>query len=242
VALLGSSCGAAIRSRARPTLTCVSSYVRPAVVEQACRDADGAVIEYGNRWGSEGPAEDSYSVDTHPERFAALHQIADALIDYLQRSYQVQVTDDLGCVQDLRRPRADALRAVRLVPAAADAAVLTFVLTAYPGVVVHAGLLNDFVYPGCGCDACDETWQSVADELEWTVQAVVSGGYREEVRGIVGEPWIWHRLMAEDGSHNASGGTIADAGADAALRAAAARLAELPGGWAAWPRREITRR
>jgi hypothetical protein len=239
---VASSRSAAILSQARPTLICVSSYVRPVVVEQTCRDADSAVIEYGSRWGSEGPAEASYSVDSHPERFAPLHQIADALIGYLQRSYQVQVTDDLGCVQDLRRPRADALRAVRLVPAVADAAVLTFVFTAYPGVIVHAGLLHDFVYPACGCDACDETWQSVADELEWTVQDVVSGGYREEVRGMVREPWIWHRLIAQDGSHNASGGTVADAGADAGLPAAAARLAELPGGWAAWPRREIAPR
>jgi hypothetical protein len=217
----------------------VSSYVRPAVVAQPCRDADGAVIEYGHRWGSEGPPADSYSVDSHPERFAPLHQIADALIDYVQRSYQVEVTDDLRFVQDLRRPRADALRAVRLVPAAADAAVLTFVFTAYPGVIVHAGLLHDFVYPGCGCDACDETWRSVADELELTVQAVVSGGYREEVRGSPdNHPWIWCYMTAEDGSHNSSGGADAGAEAGAELLAASARLNQLPGGWAPWQRRD----
>ena len=43
------------------------------------------VIEYGNRWASRGgtPPEDSYSVDEHPERFAPLHTVAAALIDYL---------------------------------------------------------------------------------------------------------------------------------------------------------------
>lgn len=91
----------------------MSSYVRPAVAEQTYRDANGAVIEYGNRWGSEGPAEDFYSVDSHPERFAPLHQIADALIDYLQRNYQVEITDDVSCVQDVRYPPPDSQRAVR---------------------------------------------------------------------------------------------------------------------------------
>lgn len=57
-----------------------------------------------------------------------------------------------------------------MTPAAADAAVLTFVFTDYPGVIVHAGLLHDFLYPVCGCDACDETWQSVAEDMEWNVQ------------------------------------------------------------------------
>jgi hypothetical protein len=215
----------------------VNRYVRPAVVEQTYRDADDAVIEYGHRWGSDGPPPDSYSVDSHPERFAPLHDIATALIEYLQRSYQVEVTDDLDCVQDLTRPRTDAVRAVRLAPARAESAVLTFVFTAYPGVIVHAGLLHDFAYPICGCDACDETWHSVADELEWTVQTIVSGGYREEVRGGPDEPWIWCRLTAEDGTRNRSGGVAAAEVADD-LVTAAARLKQLPEGWAPWPRRE----
>ena len=224
-----------ISLEAPSTLTDVSSYVRPTVLEQTHRDADGAVIDYGNRWDGDAPAEDSYSVDSHPERFAPLHQIANALIDHLQRNYQVQVNDDLGCVQDLRHPPPKALRAVRLTSAATDAAALTFVFTDYPGVIVHAGLLHDFIYPACGCDACDETWQTVADQLEGDVQAVVSGGYREQVRGSAQEPWIWHQLITSDGVR--SGGTDASADVGAHLRAAAARLETLPGRWAAWPRR-----
>jgi hypothetical protein len=216
------------------------SYVRPTVVAETYRDANGAVIPYGHRWGSDGPPEDTYSVDTHPERFAPLHRIADALIEHLRRDYLVEVTDDLSCALDLRRPWVGALRAVRVVPAAADAAALTFVFTAYPGVIVHAGLLHDFVLPGCGCDACDETWQSVADELESIVQTVTSGGYREEVRDGPQGPWIWSYLRAPDGSHNSSGGSDATGEEGADLRAAAARLAELPGGWAPWPPRDVS--
>jgi Family of unknown function (DUF6226) len=214
----------------------VSSYTRPAVTERTYRDADGAVIEYGNRWRGQSPPEDTYSVDSHPERFAPLHQVAEALIDWLQSRFAVETVDDLSCVQDIRH-RVDASRAVRLTPAGADAAPLTFVLTRYPGVIVRAGLLHDFVYPICGCDACDETWTSVADELEWHVFAVVSGGYREEVRGSDREPWIWHQLTAADGSRSSSGGWDATAEADEQLGAAATRLQALPAGWAAWPRR-----
>jgi Family of unknown function (DUF6226) len=217
----------------------VSSYVRPAIQEQIFRDADGAVIEYGHRWGIEGPPTDTYSVDSHPERFAPLHLIADALIDYLKRTYQVAVSDDPRFVQDLRHPLNDAVRAVRLVPAAADAAEITFVFTAYPGVVVHAGLLHDFVYPMCGCDACDETWQVVADELESIVQIVASGGYREEVRRIGQQTRIACDLRATDGSHNSSSWVEAGPGAD--ILDAAARLNELPGGWAPWPPRNGVR-
>lgn len=214
----------------------MSSYVRPAVAEQTYRDADGAVIEYGNQWGVEGPPADRYSVDSHPERFAALHQIANALIDYLQEVYQVEITDDLSCARVFTHPPVDVLRAVRVEPASGDAAAMTFAFTGYPGVVVHAGLLHDFWYPACGCDACDETWQSVADELEWNVLAVVSGGYREEVRGSRREPWIAYELRSTDGSRR-SGGSAASSDAGAQIRAAARRLTALPDGWAAWPPR-----
>jgi hypothetical protein len=214
----------------------MNSYIHPVVAEQTYRDADGAVIEYGDRWGSQGPPEDSYSVDSHPERFAPLYQIADALIDYLQRNYDVEVTDELSCARDLRR-EVDAVRAVRLTPATEGAAPLTLVFTRYPGLIVHAGVLHDLLYPVCGCDACDESLASVADELEWNVQAVVSGGYREGVRGSMREPWIWYQLRAADGSRTASGGGDATSDTGAHLQAASARLNGLANGWAAWRRR-----
>lgn len=214
----------------------MSSYVRPPVAAQTYRDADGAVIEYGNRWGGQAPPEQSYSVDSHPERFAPLHQIAEALADHLQHTYDVEVTDDPSCAQDLRRS-IRAVRAIRLTPAAEDAAPLTFVFTDYPGLVVHAGLLHDFPYPSCGCDACDESLGSVADQLEWTVLAVTSGGYREEVRGSALGSWISYQLTAEGSSRGGSSRGDATAGARARRRAAASRLDAMAAGWAAWPAR-----
>ena len=78
------------------------------------------------------------------------------------------------------------VRAVRIRPDDLACASLTFVFTAYPGIYMHAGLLNDFKYPVCGCDACDSTWDYEAGELEKQVQAVVTGHYRESIgqRGL----------------------------------------------------------
>jgi hypothetical protein len=211
----------------------VSSYTRPEVEEQTYRDARGAVIAYGDRWGSDGPPEDSYSVDTHPQRFAPLHAVAEALIESLTRDHDVEVIDDPSCAGDLLCPQDDVVRAVRVRPAAEEAAPLTFVFTGYPAVIVHAGLIHDFVFPPCGCDACDETWQSAADELERVVRAVVSGRYREAVREDRGELWVGHELAGDDGSRSRGKSLTADL--DGTLSAARRRLISLPDGWRAWP-------
>ncbi|SFO03199.1 DUF6226 family protein [Mycetocola miduiensis] len=179
-------------------------YHRPEVPSETFRDAAGRAIPYGARWGSDAPPDNAYSVDSHPERFAPVHLAADALIAHLTDTFEVIVEHTLAATDDLLRPVTDAVRAVRLTPASAEAASLTFVFTSYPGVLLHAGLLNDFSYPVCGCDACDETWQSVAAEMEWQVLAVAGGGYRETWRpGLL--PSVTFSLDAVDGSQGMSG-------------------------------------
>ncbi|MEE6281396.1 DUF6226 family protein [Georgenia sunbinii] len=209
------------------------SYVRPVVADQVFRDAAGGVIAYGDRWGDGSPPEDSYSVTDHPERFAPLHPVADALVDHLVATYDVEVLDDVATAGDLLRPPDDAVRSVRLSPRAADAASLTVVWTLDPAVVVHAGLLHDFGFPACACDACDETWQTQATELELHVTAVVAGRFGERVtRGP--RPWV-HYAMADDEGSVSSGGVVATGVPAARRRAARARLRTLAGPWAPWP-------
>jgi hypothetical protein len=170
-------------------------------------------------------------------RFAPLHLVADALIDYLEREYDVEVIDDLHYADDLWRARSGVTRAVRVTPAAADTTPITFVFTDYPGVVLHAGLVHDFFYPICGCDACDETWSSVADDMEFAVEAVVTGGYSERITREHGASWIWSQFGHPDGPGR--GGSVSD-DPPGALDAAAARLRALPDGrWAAWPGRTV---
>jgi hypothetical protein len=111
-----------------------------------------------------------------------------------------------------------------------------FVFTSYPGVVLHAGLLNDFTHPVCGCDACDETWQSVAAEMERQVLAVAGGGYRETWWfGL--SPCVTFSLDAVDGSQGMSGeNRAADVPADR-LAAAKNRRRGIGHAWQPWPMR-----
>lgn len=209
--------------------------MRPAIDAPVFRDADGRVIDYGDRWKGGSPPRDTYSVDTHPERFAPLHTVADALVAYLCDTYDVEVTEGDEAANELIDPTGfDVTRAVRVAPNRPASAALTFAFTAYPGVVVHAGALHDFAYPFCGCDACDETWQSQADALERCVFAVVGGHYRESV-GLGPGAQVGHRLEFPEGS--ASGWGEASGIPAARRRAARRALREVPEGWAAWPRR-----
>lgn len=166
----------------------VKPYVRPSIDTPVFRDTGGRVIDYGSRWPGM-PPEDTYSVTMHPERFAPLHTVADALIAYLRNTYDVQLIESAETATDLLKPAHDAVRAVRIQPTDAVCAPLTIVFTPYPGIFMHAGLLHDFYYPLCGCDACDSTWDAEAEELEQHVFAIVAGNYRESIdRGP--RPWI----------------------------------------------------
>ena len=209
------------------------SYSRPSIDAPVFHDADGRVIAYGDRWKGM-PPEDTYSVDTHPERFAPIHTVADALIGHLRQTYDVRVTDDLETAADLLHPALDVVRSVRIEPNDPASASLTFVFTTYPGMVVHAGVLHDFFYPSCGCDACDSTWEAEADELERHVFAVVSGRYRETVDGWP-RPWVGYAMSYPDGS--ASGRGPAQQTPAGRLKTARQTLRSVPDGWAAWPLR-----
>lgn len=211
----------------------MTSYVRPSIDAPVFRGVDGQIIDYGRRWNG-SPPEDTYSVDTHPERFAPLHTVADALITYLRDTYDVEVDESVETAADLLRPAYhDVVRAVRIQPNDQACASLTMVFTAYPGVYMHAGLLHDFHYPVCGCDACDSTWEGEADDLERQVVAVVTGNYRESIeRGL--RPWVEYAYTYPDGA--SSGRSRAqDLPADR-LKAAKAILRNRTEGWAAWPR------
>lgn len=211
----------------------MATYVRPSIDAPAFLDADGRVIDYGSRWGG-SPPEGAYSVDTHPQRFAPLHAIADALIAHLRDTYDVEIEDGIETAEDLLHPSYhDVVRAVRVRPRVQACAPLTFVFTAYPGILMHAGLLNDFHYPVCGCDACDSNWPGEADELEQQVLAVVTGNYREtiELRGF--DAWVGYAFTYPDG--DSSGGGREPRISLARCATAQSILGNGSGDWRAWP-------
>jgi hypothetical protein len=216
-----------------PVTTSSDSYTRPVLPATTFIDSNAAAISYGNRWPADGPPVDSYGVESNLERFAPLHSVADALIAYLRREYQVTISEDAAHGEDLLIARDDIARAIRVTPARTDAAPLTFVFTRYPGVIIHAGALHDFPFPECGCDACDETAESQADQMERLVLAVVAGGYRE--RYPVGRRrWNSYALTAADGSGSESGEGDATGIPERRLQNGAERLGSLPNGWQPW--------
>jgi hypothetical protein len=208
-------------------------YVRPSIDALVFLDADGQVIEYGDRWGG-SPPEDTYSVDTHPERFAPLHTIADALIAHLRDTYDVEIEEGVETAADLLRPSYhDVVRAVRIRPREPACAPLTLVFTAYPGISMHAGLLNDFRYPVCGCDACDSNWQAEAEELERQVLAVVTGHYRETIERRELDPWVGYAFTYPDGV--SSGGYREQSISPARFKSAESILRNVSETWREWP-------
>lgn len=109
----------------------MNPYVRPPIDAPIFRDASGAIIDYGRRWEG-SPPEDSYSVETHLERFAPLHEVADALIEHLRQTYDVEVDEGVEVASDLLHSKPDIVRAVRIRPGDPSCATLTLVFTATP--------------------------------------------------------------------------------------------------------------
>ncbi|HEY9424376.1 MAG TPA: DUF6226 family protein [Microterricola sp.] len=215
-------------------------YVRPELPAVEILDEAGLPIPYGSRWGAGGPPEDSYSVDAHPERFAGLHTVARALIEHLERVFDVEVVHEQATDAALLRPQRDVIERVRVLPRAPEAAPLLFAFTAYPGVIVEAGVLHWFPYPICGCDACDETAEAQAHELELLVFAVANGGYAEHYP--VGRRRDLHFglvLLDASGAVTGSSTGVADTVglSTERLEQGAMRLAALPRGWQPWPLR-----
>lgn len=220
------------------TLCLMDAYARPALPRHRFYDAEGRIIDYGNRWRSRPgrmPPDDTYGVSSHPERFAPLHAVARALIDYLTQNYDVTLTEGPEVAADLMHSQEGVTRAVRVVPANPDGATLTFVFTSFPGVVVHAGLLHDFPVPQCGCDACDETADSAAGELEAIVLAVVAGHYAEAYRSDE-DLGISYSLGPAD-SHRSGRRAPSTLDGLKRLQSARDRLDQLPGGWQPWTER-----
>ena len=80
-----------------------------------------------SRWDG-SPPDDTYSVDTHPERFAPVHIVAEALIAYLRENYDVAVEEGEAVAGDLLHPvYHDVVRAARLRPNDSACASLTAV-------------------------------------------------------------------------------------------------------------------
>lgn len=178
------------------------------------------------------PPEESYSRLSNLERFAPIHSVAEALIAWLEGTFDVTVYRTEAAAADLLRVPEGIVSAVRIAPNDPSAAPLTFVLTSVPGLYVHAGALHDFLFPVCGCDACDEEIISVADELEWTVHRVVGGGYTEQFESWPSR-WLGYRLNEPGVAMRAGRSRVKDLSDHRPTMAR--RILPKTGQWAPWP-------
>ncbi|MFT7764457.1 DUF6226 family protein [Clavibacter tessellarius] len=142
------------------------AYVRPRI--EAPPALDDAGVPSGSRCDlAYGPPEDACSRTSHLERFAPLHAVADALVAHLVATHDV--TAIAGADPTLAEPHPDAVRTVRLAPRDGSGPAFALEWTSFPEVMLHTGRRTSAAFPGCGCDACDDRWEDVADELEEAV-------------------------------------------------------------------------
>ena len=112
--------------------------------------------------------------------------------------------------------------------------------TEFPGLHVRFGSWRKEPFPGCGCDACDETADGSMEEMTELVEVVVTGGFRESVR----VPLIMERGWQEsEFRYNDSHGRFRSSRS----RVSRSRALEMTGGerqvtleWKPWPRRNAT--
>jgi hypothetical protein len=150
-------------------------FVRPTWTPRVFRDANGNVIEYGNRrWRGDSPPEWAYNVTSNLERFAPLHLVAEALVEHLMAVYQVDVSEARDQAAALEPEPPEFVRLVRLAPTGTNGGPMTIVFTSFPGVVIYPASRFPEGFPACGCDACDDAVDDVADSLEERVLTLAS--------------------------------------------------------------------
>ncbi len=122
-----------------------------------------------------------YLTSTNPERFAAVIEFAERMIDELEATYEVQRAEG-GRKMDFPAglPRVLSRPATLLSPS--SGVPLAFGFTqGPPGALLRVGANTTVAFPDCGCDACNLQVDELCDDLQFHVDAVTSGGYTEEL-------------------------------------------------------------
>ncbi len=133
------------------------------------------------------PPLEAYSRITNPERFQALILAVLTIADQLEQTYDVQRVEKLGIDPQIERDPFDGQRfTISLKPRNRRAAPITIAFSSFPGIHARFGKWTRDAYPGCGCDACDETAESEIKRLKDMIHNVTRGRFRE----AKGEPRI----------------------------------------------------
>jgi hypothetical protein len=165
---------------------------------------------------------------TDAERFAALHEAAEALLDEFAATYVVERRE----TKELLGPEDPLVRMVRLIPRTPAAGPLAVAFTDRPGLHLRLGRWWGESLPGCACDGCDEDPAALVDLLRAQASALVEGGLWERVRRGVGGSLFETRLIGPGVNERREGQLSAREARDARRGGFAAAVQ-----WAPWPRR-----
>jgi hypothetical protein len=207
-------------------------YQRPEIEWADYFDEHGTLIPYGQRWDGLPQAE-SYSVTSHPQRFAPVKLVAQALLDWMQGNFEVRCFEDPELARQLHVDPGEVVSSVRIIPADSRCAPAGIVITTFPGVLLELGALYQAVFPNCGCDGCDDDVPEILDELENQVGSAVCGAFVEILQNGTG------RLVQRFDSAETGFAEQASALDDISPARLARAHAILPpsGVWAPWPLR-----
>jgi hypothetical protein len=169
-----------------------------------------------------------YPHTTDTERFAVLHDAADALLEELTEQYTVERRE----TKELHGPDEALVRTVRLIPRTPAAAPLAIAFTGLPGLQVRLGRWWTQTLPECPCADCAEDPRRLVEELRIQARALIEGGLWERVRRGVSGSWYETRLIGE-GFKTAREGLLSSRAARNARRGGFAAAVQ----WAPWPRR-----
>lgn len=128
------------------------------------------------------PLPEAYGRVTNPERFEALLPVALDLLDRLGANYRTsrQEGDDVDPDLVVSIP-SGADRIVRIAPTVGGGAPLVVAFTSFPGLRVRFGRWHTEGFPVCGCDACDEQPDELADDFLTKVDTLTAGGFAERL-------------------------------------------------------------
>ena len=139
-------------------------------------------MSYGTKWGPDGPPPEAYSRVTDAERFRPLHAAMREIISRLQREYDVTLDEGYGLDEELERRVTLAAPTIRLTPSDNGAAPISIAFTDLPGLYLRFGRWLMEPFPGCGCDACDESAEGEIEILSDVIDDVTAGRFREGIR------------------------------------------------------------
>ena len=129
------------------------------------------------------PPDEAYSRVTNPERFRPLHDAMLEMLETLETRFDVERVEGHGLDEELEsRSRDPAARpGIALKPIGPEAAPVTVIFTEFPGLAIRLGRWYTDFFPGCGCDACDESAEGEIERVTELIDSVTSGGFRETV-------------------------------------------------------------